>query len=79
MSTRRSIWGWASTILIGAASALREAIGTPLPPIDRPVMDRTLTVLRAALDDDAFNRLYAHGAALSVDEAVEYALRIVEA
>jgi predicted ATPase/DNA-binding SARP family transcriptional activator len=47
----------------GAAAALRERIGAPLPPCDRPRHERLLLSLRAELEAPAFAAAFAKGAA----------------
>jgi hypothetical protein len=41
--------------LFGAAQAIRDAIGAPLPPGDQPRYERSVTAIRAKLPEDAFN------------------------
>jgi hypothetical protein len=60
--------------LFGAADALRKWIGAPLPLGDKPLYDRYLEMTRAALNKDEFDKAWAEGAAMSLDQAVEYAL-----
>jgi predicted ATPase/transcriptional regulator with XRE-family HTH domain len=56
--------------LLGAAAALRETIGLPLPPIDRPDYDRCLAAVRAALSPDTFAAMWHAGRSLSLDQAI---------
>ncbi len=56
--------------LCGAAAALRDAIGAPLPPEDRADYERIVAAARAALGDDAFAAAWAAGRALSLDQAI---------
>ena len=56
--------------LFGAAEALREAIGTPVPLCELPHRNRNVAAVRARLDDS----VWAEGRAMSVGEAVGYAL-----
>jgi serine/threonine-protein kinase PknK len=56
--------------LFGAAEALREAIGTPVPLCERPDRDRNVAAASTRLDD----AVWAEGRAMSVGEAVGYAL-----
>jgi predicted ATPase len=65
--------------LLGAAAALREAIGALLPPVDLPAQERSLAAVRAALGDDAFAAAWAEGRAMPLDTAVEYALEAPDA
>ena len=60
--------------LLGAAEALREAIGAPLPPVDRPDHDDDDSATRAALGEAAFAAAWAAGRALTVEQAVAEAL-----
>jgi tetratricopeptide (TPR) repeat protein len=62
--------------LLGAAAALRAAIGAPLPPVDRPAYDAALTVTRAALGEDAFAAAWTAGERLTLDESVAEALNV---
>lgn len=55
--------------LLGAAAALREAIGAPLAPADRPDHERTLAITRAALRQDAFAATWAEGSAMPAEDA----------
>ncbi|MDP9355507.1 MAG: tetratricopeptide repeat protein, partial [Chloroflexota bacterium] len=60
--------------LFGAAAALREAIGTPLPPSERAGHERTLVEARRCLGDDAFAAAWATGRSLPLEEARAEAL-----
>jgi non-specific serine/threonine protein kinase len=60
--------------LLGAAAALRQTSGAPLPPVDRPSHEAALQAARAALGVRAFAAAWASGQALSLEEAVAEAL-----
>jgi tetratricopeptide (TPR) repeat protein len=60
--------------LLASASALRADEGTPGRPADRTDLDRRLNQARAALDERAFEAAWAEGQAMSLDQAVAYAL-----
>jgi len=47
--------------LLGAAAALREAIGAPLPPIDRAEHERAVAAARGALGEQGFAAAFASG------------------
>jgi predicted ATPase/DNA-binding SARP family transcriptional activator len=47
--------------LVGAAAALREAIGAPVPACERADLDATRRALRAELGDDRYARAAARG------------------
>jgi tetratricopeptide (TPR) repeat protein len=60
--------------LLGAAVALRESTGNPMPPAYRAVNDRTTAAIRAHLDEATFAAAWAAGQTMTLDEAVAYAL-----
>ena len=60
--------------LFGAASALREALGTPLPPLDRPAYDGAVESARGQLGKEKFAAAWDEGRAMTLEEAIEYAL-----
>jgi hypothetical protein len=60
--------------LLGAADALRRVIATPLPPVERPSYEATVTATRVALGEAAFAAAWAAGQALTLEEAVAEAL-----
>ena len=57
--------------LCGAAAALREDKGWPLPPAKRTENDRTVTAARAVLGEDTFAAAWAKGHALPLEEAIK--------
>jgi hypothetical protein len=63
--------------LLGAAEVLRERINLPMMPIERPEYDREVSDLRANMDETAFAKAWAEGRALTMVQAIEYALEIV--
>ncbi len=60
--------------LWGAAEALREEIGSPLSSNDRDQYDESVAAAREALGDDAFSTARAEGRAMTLEQAVDYAL-----
>ena len=64
--------------LWGAAEALRDSVGLPMPPHRRRRHTAAITAARTALGDRAFEAAWAAGRALSVDEAVSFALDTAE-
>jgi len=60
--------------LLGAADARRAALGAPVPPADRPELDRAVAAARAALGDERFAAAWAAGRSLSLGQAVDEAL-----
>ncbi|HET9224324.1 MAG TPA: tetratricopeptide repeat protein, partial [Roseiflexaceae bacterium] len=63
-----------ATRLFGAAEALRETLGAPLPPVERAPYDDGVNAARAQLDAAAFAAAWAAGRALRLDQAVAYGL-----
>ncbi len=60
--------------LLGAAEALGEAIGALSSSADRALHERQVGFVRDALSKDAFASAWAEGRAMTVEEAIEYAL-----
>jgi DNA-binding CsgD family transcriptional regulator len=61
--------------LLGAADALRQQTGYRRFGLYQPGYDATVIELRAGLGEQAFGQAWDDGAALSLDQAVSYALR----
>ena len=60
--------------LLGAAEAVRAAIGAPLLPRAKAAHDRTVAAARTSLGDDAFAAAWAMGATLLLEQAIALAL-----
>ncbi len=60
--------------LWGAATALRDGIGSPRSPRDQEQFDRGVAAVRSALGEAAFDAAFAEGRALTMEEAIAYAL-----
>jgi len=60
--------------LLGAAEALREAMGLGLQPADQFEIDRYEAAAREQLDEATFEAAWAEGRAMTLEEAVAYAL-----
>lgn len=60
--------------LLGAADALRETMGAPLPVYARAEYDRHMAQVRARLDRAAWNTAWNEGRAMSLERAADYAL-----
>jgi predicted ATPase/DNA-binding SARP family transcriptional activator/DNA-binding CsgD family transcriptional regulator len=60
--------------LYGAAEALREAIGVPLPESDRPRCRRHMAAACSLVDKETWKEAWAEGKAMKLEQAVEYAL-----
>ena len=60
--------------LFGAAEALREAIGTPLPPSERTGHERDVQSVRYCLGEEEFAAAWEVGRSLPLEEARTEAL-----
>ena len=60
--------------LFGAAEALRAIIGAQLQPVDRDDYDRQVAAIQAQGDAAAWERAWAEGRALPLEQAIAYAL-----
>lgn len=56
--------------LFGAAESIREAIGAPLPPVDRVNYDHCVTITRVQMNDQEFSAAWAAGRHLTVEQTV---------
>jgi tetratricopeptide (TPR) repeat protein len=65
--------------LLAWADATREAISDTRPPVEQADVDRDLAIIRAQLDDTAFQAEQEAGRKMTVDEAIAYALKDYEA
>ncbi|HEX6655419.1 MAG TPA: tetratricopeptide repeat protein, partial [Candidatus Limnocylindria bacterium] len=60
--------------LFGAAEALRDAVGAPVPLFYRAAYDRAVAAARAGASDAAFATAWAAGRQLTVEDAITEAL-----
>ncbi|MGZ9166125.1 MAG: adenylate/guanylate cyclase domain-containing protein [Anaerolineales bacterium] len=61
--------------LFGAAEALREKINIAMTPQERIEYDHEIADLRAGMDEHLFDSAWAKGRAMTMDQAIENALR----
>jgi hypothetical protein len=61
--------------LLGAAEALRTAIGAPIHPNRREEYEQLLAEVRAALGEAGFADAWAEGGVLTLEQAVALALK----
>jgi predicted ATPase/DNA-binding CsgD family transcriptional regulator len=59
--------------LLGASDALRQELGTPVPPAERPAVDSALAAAEQALEPGLFAKSWASGQAMPLPDAVELA------
>ena len=60
--------------LYGAAEVLRESLAAPLLPAERPFYERHLVASRSQLDETAWEAAWSEGRAMTMEDAVGYAL-----
>lgn len=60
--------------LAGAAASARALLGVPLAPAEQVQVDRNVTAARTLLAEADATTAWLNGAAMSLDQAVEYAL-----
>ena len=58
----------------GAATVLREGIGSPRPPRDQEQFDRDVSEIRSTLGEAVFDAAFTQGRALTLEEATALAL-----
>ena len=64
-----------ATRILGAADQIRADLGSPLEPRERASYDRHIDATRASIGDDAtFDRAWAEGCALTLEQAIQLAL-----
>ena len=61
--------------MFGAAEGQRESVGAVLPLVDRLELDQNVSAVRGQLGTEAFAALWAEGRAMTLDQAIEYALK----
>jgi predicted ATPase/class 3 adenylate cyclase/DNA-binding CsgD family transcriptional regulator len=68
---------WAAQ-LWGAAEALRETLGTPIPPVYRVDYDRSVAVASAQLDEQAFAAAWTEGRKLTPEQALAAQVPVIK-
>jgi non-specific serine/threonine protein kinase len=63
-----------SCVLLGFSEQLRSTISTPLFTAEQADNERCLSTVRANLEGEVFGSVWAEGQAMTIDEAVAYAL-----
>jgi DNA-binding NarL/FixJ family response regulator len=58
---------------------LREAIGAPIPPVDRPIYERAIASTCTFLDVQTFDTAWAKGKTMSLEEAIAIPTKSVDA
>jgi predicted ATPase/DNA-binding SARP family transcriptional activator len=63
-----------SARLVGAAHAIRQAIGAPIPPVEQQAYSEQIERTRCALGAGAFDAAWAAGQRLTTEQAISLAL-----
>ena len=64
--------------LCGQAARLRDELGTPLPPFERVAYDRRILSARASIGNEVeFDSAWQHGRAMTLEQAIEYAIHVL--
>jgi len=56
--------------LYGAAEALRERVGTPIPPVEHATYERLVAAVRTQLDEVVFASTWAEGQTMTPEQAL---------
>jgi predicted ATPase/DNA-binding CsgD family transcriptional regulator len=59
-----------AVLLWGAIESLREAMGAPIPAVERASYDRTVAVVRAQLGEETFAAAWAEGRTMTPEQAL---------
>ena len=62
--------------LLGAAEALRQASNNPSEPFERSDVDRSVAAVRAELGEESFKTAWEKGRAMSMEKAINYAMKV---
>lgn len=60
--------------LLGAAEALRQTLGIPIPPRELASYEQTVATLRTELGDEVFTTAWAAGRVMTLTQALDDAL-----
>jgi len=61
--------------LLGAAEALRQAVGAPLTGTELSELDQDVVVTRERLDEGIFDAAWEEGRAMTMQQAIDFALK----
>jgi hypothetical protein len=60
--------------LLGSAESVRESANSPMAPVERSEYTEQVAALRAQMDGASFAAAWATGRALTMDQAIAFAL-----
>jgi len=61
-----------AVLLFGVSSALREVMGTPLPPSEQAEFDLLIAAAKVVIGNERFDSAWAHGRSLNLEQAIAY-------
>jgi len=61
--------------LLAAGDSQMAALGSRQQPVDQVLVDRLIAMVREKLDDDTFDRLWAEGEAMSLEDTIDLIFR----
>jgi predicted ATPase len=67
-----------ASVLFGTASIHRETMNVPKPPFERDQLEQGIATARLALGEEAFNAAWSEGRAMTLEQAVAYAIDTFE-
>jgi predicted ATPase/transcriptional regulator with XRE-family HTH domain len=65
-----------AALLLGAADGIRKVAGSVIDPADLGEYERNVNRLQVQLPGEAFERAWQEGRAMSIEQAIEYALKV---
>jgi hypothetical protein len=67
-----------ASVLFGTASIYRETMNVLIPLNEHPQLEQIITTARSALGEEAFNAAWSEGRAMTLEQAVAYAIDTFE-
>jgi len=61
--------------LFAWADTMREKMADPRPPVEQASIERDVAIIRSKIDDAEFTRLLGDGQAMTVEQAIDFALQ----
>lgn len=67
ISTKGALW---AAKLWGAAESAREAIGAPIPPLERATYEHAVTAMRTQLGEETFAAAWGEGRSMTPEQVL---------
>ena len=74
----QAVWQRA-VLLFGAAETLREGLNSPMTATERIEYDQNLSTLRTQMDESTFAAAWAEGRGMTLEQAIQFALKETQA